>query len=222
MLSKRFLLIPSVISVLIFSGCSTINFSANYYTLPTNCPKEINELWNSIIAQGHFKKTYYIHIVERKESKRLKGIPAISNTTLLLPEDFIKYVYQNYYYDRARILTSVIVHEITHSEYNLPSKPADLHFKADLAAIKILGDDKKTATYYYKTLFVMKNYWYARKGVAGHSLNAGWNAVNGVSWALGGPAAFADFYATDLSRRMYLIAERYKVTSTDCFLRTSQ
>jgi hypothetical protein len=208
--------------ILSLSGCSVVNFSANYYDLPPNYRNEISELWQKLKAQSHFKNDYAVSIISGRDSRRLKGIPAISNNTVLLPEEFIKYCYQNYYYDRLKIFTSVIVHEISHPELNLPSRPPKQHFQADLAAIKMLGDDKGTAYYYYKSLYVVKNYWFARKGMAGHTLNASWNALNGASLLLGGPAYFADFFATDLSERMNMIAKHYSLRSPACFERSQQ
>lgn len=214
--------LPLWLSCLIASGCSVINFSANYYEPPSNYQLEVSEIWGKLKQQLPLKYDYDVRIIAGRDSNRLNGIPAISNKTVLLPNDFVKYIYQNYYDDRAKILTGVMVHEMCHVEYKLPSKPAGKHSQTDIAAIKLLGDNRTTANYYYKSLYVMKNYWFARKGVAGHTLNAGWNAINGVSYALGGPAWFADFFATDLTQRMDLIAKHYKILSTNCFERSGK
>lgn len=208
--------------ILCLTGCSVINFSANYYTPPRNYQHEIVEIWQKVKQQIPLKHDYNIILVEGQDSRKLKGIPAISNNTVVLPQDFVKYVYQNYYDDRARIFASVIVHELTHREYDIPSRPAEKHFQADVAAIKLLGDNRRAAEYYYKSLYVVKNYWFARKGVAGHTLNASWNILNGVSYAVGGPACFADFFATDLSQRMNLLARHYHLPSGICFERSKE
>jgi hypothetical protein len=67
----------------------------------------------------------------------------------------------------------------------------------------------------------MKNYWYARKGVAGHALNAGWNTANAALLVVTGHGHFADWFATDLDERMKLIANSNKIYSSDCFPRSA-
>jgi len=210
------------IASLIFlcSGCSFLNFSANYYEPPGYYQDEVSFLWKKLQKQLTFKNTYQVRIVDGKASDKLNGIPAISGQTVMIPNDFIKYVYQNYYDHRFKILASVMVHEMTHTEYGLPSKPVDKHVQVDFVALKLLSADNEVAADYYRSLFVMKNYWFARKGVAGHALNAGWNAANAASLILGGPAMFADWYATDLSGRMKLITKRYQLKSIKCFERS--
>jgi len=210
-----------IIGLFLFSsGCSFLNFSANYYDPPGYYQDEISFLWTKLQKQLTLKKTYQVRIIDGKASDKLNGIPAISGQTIMIPNDFIKYVYQNYYDHRFKILASVIVHEMTHSEYGLPSKPVDKHVQVDFVALKLLSADQEVAADYYRSLFVMKNYWFARKGVAGHALNAGWNAANAASLFFGGPAMFADWYATDLSGRMKLIAKRYLLGSVKCFERS--
>ena len=130
--------------------------------------------------------------------------------------------YQNYYDHRFKILASVIVHEMVHTEYGLPSKPADKHVQVDFVALDLLSADGDVAADYYRSLFVMKNYWFARKGVAGHALNAGWNAANAALLVFGGPAMFADWYATDLSGRMRQISQRYQLRTIKCFERSAE
>lgn len=206
----------------LLSGCSTINFSANYYTPPENYQTEISQLWQKLRTQLKLKGEYRVHLIEGKDADKQKGIPFISNQTVFLPKDFVKYVYQNYYDDRFKILTSVIAHEVCHGEYNLPSKPPDEHFKTDIVAIKLLGPDTETAEYYFKSLYVVRNYWFARKGMAGHALNAGWNMMSVASLVFGGPAFFMDLYATDLDRRMQLLVKEYKLTSNACFKQTHE
>ena len=208
--------------LLVTSGCSVINFSANYYTPPGNYQAEIMSIWRDLNVQIPFKNQYKISLMQRRDSRKLNGIPAISDKTVFLPLDFVKYVYQNYYDDRVKIFVSVIIHEVSHVEYGLPSKPPKQHVKTDVTAIKLLGEETAIAQDYYRSLFVVKNYWFARKGVAGHSLNAGWNILNGASLFFGGPAYFADFFATDLSQRMKIIAQHYALPSRKCFKRSYQ
>ncbi|HOW35534.1 MAG TPA: hypothetical protein PL155_03900 [Candidatus Omnitrophota bacterium] len=204
------------------SGCSTVNFSANYYTPPENYQYEIVQLWQKLQVQLKLQDGYKVNLIEGKDANKQKGIPFISGQTVFLPKDFVKYVYQNYYDDRFKILTNVIAHEVCHPEYNLPSKPPDEHAKTDFAAIKLLGSNAETAEYYYKSLYVMRNYWFARKGMAGHALNAGWNMMSAASLVFGGPTFFMDLYATDLDRRMKLISKEYKLSSNACFKQTHE
>jgi len=208
--------------VLSLSGCSFINFSANYYRPPANYQQEIVLIWKNLTAQIPLKYDYKISIIGGKDSDRLNGVPAISERNVLLPGDFVKYVYQNYYDDRSKIFSSVIIHEIAHVEFDLPSKPVEKHVETDMRAIQLLGGGESTVRYYYRSLYAMKNYWFARKGVAGHALNAGWNALNLGSLALGGPAAFIDWYATDLEKRMGLIAKHYGLRARGPFKRSRQ
>jgi len=211
------------VGVLIFfsPGCSFLNFSANYYDPPGYYQDEISFLSKKLQGQLTLKKTYQVRIIDGKASDKLNGIPAISGQTIMIPNDFIKYVYQNYYDHRFKILASVIVHELTHEEYGLPSKPVDKHVQVDFVALKLLSADQDVAADYCRALLVIKNYWFARKGVAGHALNAGWNAANAASLFFGGPAMFADWYATDLSGRMKLLAKRYELGSIKCFERSA-
>jgi len=109
--------------VLSLSGCSVINFSANYYTPPANYQNEILQIWKKLKGQIPLKYDYKLSIIGGKDFNKLNGIPAISNRNVLLPEDFVKYVYQNYYDDRSKIFSSVIVHEISHSRTKLRIKP---------------------------------------------------------------------------------------------------
>lgn len=207
---------------LAMQGCSVVNFSANYYTPPPEHLQEIHGLWKKLMADLPLKHGYRYVIVGESEAKGLKGIPAITqDNTVVLPENFVKYVYQNYYDDRMKVFTCIIVHELCHREYGLPSSPPEEHFKVDLQAIKLLGADATTAHNYYKSLYVMRNYWYARKGVAGHTFNVGWNAVNAASVALGGPGAFVDWFATDLDRRLNMLEKNYRIWAGGAFERST-
>ena len=207
---------------LIGSGCSVMNFSANYYSPPPLYQQEIHGLWTKLTSELPLKNKYTYRIVTEQQAKGLKGIPAISGNTMILPENFVKYIYQNYYDDRMKVLTCVIVHELCHREFGGLSAPPEEHFKVDVQAIELLGGDRlATANYYYKSLCVMKNYWYARKGVAGHAFNTGWNLANAASAALGGPAAFVDWFATDLDRRLNMLKKKYKIIVTGAFERSA-
>jgi hypothetical protein len=204
------------------SGCATVNFSANYYTLPDTYQAEVQSVWQKLSAGYQLSGDYRISVIEGDDEKKAKGIPFISNQTVYLPKIFIKYVYQNYYDERFIVLTSVISHEVCHKLYGLPSEPPDAHFQTDLAAIKLLGTSKETVENYFNSLVVVKNYCFARKGMAGHALNVGFNALSVGSMVMGGPGVFMDLYATDLTRRLKLIKREYRLGSVKGFAKTHE
>lgn len=225
-LLKRTHFLPTTL-ILIFnlyllSGCSTVNFSANYYSPPENYQQEAVAFWRVATQNLTLKNDYVITFIEGADSRRLKGIPAISGNVVHLPIDFVKYVYQNYYHDRARILISVIAHEVCHREFGLPSQPPVEHLKTDVAAIKLMGENSETAENYYRSLVVMKDYWFARKGMAGHAVNLGFNAVGMASAFYGGPGFFGDLYGTDLNKRLALLRKHYKIRRSGKFKRSSE
>jgi hypothetical protein len=207
--------------ILCIAGCSVLNFSANYYTPPENYKNELVNLWTDLIAQIDLKRTYRLDIIEGEMADKLNGVPSISANTVLLPNDFIKYVYQNYYKDRYFIIGTVIVHELMHTEISLPSKPPEEHVKTDIAAIKILGENKNLVEDYYRALDVMRNYWFARKGVGGHAANVGWNVANVAALLYVGSGYFRDWYATDLKVRMKMIKKHYDIHVYKTFERSS-
>jgi len=208
-------------AALILSGCSTVNFSADYYTPPEHYRTEMGYLWSDLLKQLTLKHTYEIHIIDGEDADKLNGIPAISGRRVLLPNDFLKYVYQNYYNDRFFLIGSVIIHELMHSELDLPSRPPEEHVKTDIAAIKVLGESEAMATDYFRALHVMHNYWFARKGMGGHALNAGWNLANLASVFYAGKGYFRDWYATDLKVRMKMIKAHYGIKVYSSFTRSS-
>jgi hypothetical protein len=215
-------LVSFILGCCLLSGCSTVNFSANYYTLPDAYETEIVHVWQKLYMQYQLTDGYKISVIEGDDEKKAKGIPFISNQTVYLPKIFIKYVYQNYYDDRLIVLTSVITHEVCHALYYLPSEPPDAHFQTDLAAIKLLGTNKETVENYFNSLVVVKNYCFARKGMAGHALNVGFNALSVSSVVMGGPGVFMDLYATDLTRRLRSIKRAYRFKPFKAFARTHE
>ena len=204
------------------SGCSVVNFSGNYYNLPQNYKNEITGLWLQLNSALPLKHKYTINLAAEEEIKGLKGIPALTqNNTVIMPVNFVKYVYQNYYDDRIKIFTCVIVHEMAHAEFGLPSQPPDAHFKTDFAAIKLLGDqDSNSAQYFYNSFKVLHNYWFARKGMAGHTLNVGWNVANAAALAYGGTANFKDWFATDIKIRLKLLRKNFTIDRRAAFKRS--
>lgn len=206
---------------LILLGCATVNFSGNYYRLPTNYRQEVQQTWDKLIGELPLKNSYQYVILTDAQFKKSKGIPAISERTVILPESFLKYVYQNYYDHRVVILSAVITHEMCHVEFDLPSQPPPEHFKVDQAAIRLLGKGMVSATFYYQSLYVMRNYWFARKGMGGHAFNVGWNAAQVAALAVTGHGFFADWFATDLEERLRRIAGSTRLLTTECFPRSA-
>lgn len=208
-------------------GCATVNFSANYYTPPENYQAEVRTQFNGLISHLNTSHHYDLTIVSKDHLLKNKGIPEIEGDTLRLPENFIKYIYQNYYNDRFTILICVITHEICHTEYNLSdTSTPQAHFQTDLQAIKMLEMWKfpisVTASDYYKSLFVLRNYWVARKGVGGHLFNIGWNVLNAATLAYAGSGTFVDWFATDVDGRMSLLVRQFGIKDYTCFKRSQK
>ena len=195
----------------LLTGCATVNFSANYFTPPSNYKSEVTKLWKELIYKLplKYKYSYSMRIVSDKECNT-KGIPGIKNAVVSIPDNYIKYMYQNYYKDRFIILTCMMVHELCHAEYKLPDKPPAVHFQTDGKAISLLSSYTTISAYdYYRSNSALKNYWSARKGAAGHAFNIGWNVAQVASIAMGGPYCFVDWFATDLNQRQSLLSKRY-------------
>ena len=102
-MNKKQLLLPILILSLL-SGCATLNFSANYYSPPSNYKAEVEKLWKELIYNLPLKYSYSIQIVSDEECNT-KGIPGINNGVVKIPDNFIKYMYQNYYEHKFIILT---------------------------------------------------------------------------------------------------------------------
>ena len=84
------------------------------------------------------KYAYNFHVVSDRECKA--GIPYIEKYDLKIPDNFLKYAYQNYYADRFMILSSLIAHEICHTEYSLTNgRTPKEHFGVDKKAIEMLA-----------------------------------------------------------------------------------
>ena len=202
-------------------GCATVNFSANYYNPPTNYKVEVNDLFNELKAKLGLKYDYAMSIVSDDQCRGIKGIPEILGTEIHLPENLIKYIYQNYYDNRNEVLISTLAHEICHTEFSLlDQETPQAHFLVDNKAIELMHKLMYTATDYYKSLFVLRNYWFARKRMGGHALNSGWNLVNLASLAFVGVGFFKDWYSTDISTRMKLCSGSYKIKDRSCFGRS--
>ena len=212
--------LSTIAAVFMLSGCATINFSANYYTPPDNYRAEVKSLWDEYLAHASLSTGYKLNIVSDREC--MDGIPEIEQTTVKFPDNFIKYVYQNYYDSRFKVLLCVASHEVCHNEYRLfdQSNPK-AHFQVDQKAIELIkARTSFSSEDYYASLMVVKDYWFARKGVGGHLFNAGWNMASAASMFYGGPGYFRDWFATDLSGRLALISRRYKVHSGSRFQRS--
>jgi len=210
-----------ILASLTLVGCSTLNFSANHYSPPSGYLTEVKEDWGELTARFTLKYNYTMDIVTDIQCQGLKGIPEIQNTNVRLPDKFVRYIYQNYYQDRFKVLSSIFAHEICHVEYGLPSSPPQVHFQTDQKAIEMLRSKNIcSGVDYYKSLFVLRNYWFARKGVGGHAFNIGWNILQVASLVYAGSAHFVDWFATDLDKRLQLIARQYKIKGYSCFKRS--
>lgn len=218
---KRLLYI--LVLLITTNGCATINFSANYYTPPENYQIEVRKLWNELLIKLPLKYSYNMSIVSDNGCKGMKGVPEIESGNVRLPDNFVKYVYQNYYDDRFKIMTCIIAHELCHSEYNIGMESPEVHVQVDARAGELLERNTDISPQdFYSSLFVLRNYWIARKGVVGHLSNIGWNAISLVSLLYGGSYYFVDWFATDLDKRMAAIYRAGKETGViehRCFKR---
>ncbi len=216
-----------IIPIFLLSGCATVNFSSKYYTLPTDYKKDIDEVWNEIILKVPLKyKNYYSYRIVKDNQTSLAGIPQIkqegNNVVVMLPEYFIKYVWEFYYpICHKYVIDCVFIHELGHPESGYSDKPPEQHFLCDKYTIEKLMLPNYTSNTYYSTLIVIKDYWSARKGVGGHLFNWGWNILNLYSIAMGGFGSVGDLYATDLNYRISAIKSTYPYT-TFCFKRNKQ
>lgn len=209
-----------IVIALFLPGCATVNFSANYFTPPDNYKDEVKNEWSGLTGKFALKNQYLLKLVSDRECST-PGIPEINGNTVKIPETFIKYIYQNYYDNKFLVLNCIISHELCHTEYSLYNQSTpQAHFQVDKKAIELLQDKNIcTAQDYYKSLFVLRNYWFARKGVAGHTFNIGWNVAQVASLVYAGSANFVDWFATDLDKRLALISKAYRVRSGSCFKR---
>jgi len=199
-----------------------LNFSANYYNPPQDYQAEVKNIWGEFLVKLPLKYSYSMSIVSDKECTGLKGIPEIGNRHVNMPDNMVKYTYQNYYKDRAKILNCIFAHEISHVEYNLyDMSTPQAHLQVDIKATEMLaGNTDITATDFYKSLFVLKNYWFSRKGLGGHLANVGWNIINVATLIYGGSGYFRDWFATDVNKRMSLYIRHYKLKDSSCFTRS--
>lgn len=194
-------------------GCASFKSTA----LTTDHQKEVRHLLQKINTDFPLKHEYQVRILPNKQMKDTKGVPAISGSILAFPEDFVKYVYQKYYHHRLKIFTCIMVHEIVHTEFDLPSRPPPQHYLTDRAAIKLMGESQESIQYYYDSLRVMKKYWLASRSVGGHMWNVGWNLGNAALLAYVGQGYFVDWFATDLKERMKLLRKEYDINKRSSF-----
>ena len=200
--------------VICLSGCATVNFSSKYYAPPVDYHNEVTaihrEVTDGLDKSIGLKYYYSIKICSEKETTT-PGVPEIQpDHTVLIPEYFIRYVYEFYYLDRKVILTSLLCHELAHHEYNIPYNSPQTHYLTDKKAIDcLLPHTSATSLDFYNTLCIFQYYWSARKGAGGHLFNIGWNAMNIAAIALGGFGSVGDLYATDISTRISLMRRDY-------------
>lgn len=197
------------------SGCATVNFSSKYYTPPTNYEKDIEEVWNEINTKVPLKhKGYYCYRIVKDNKTNPPGIPqSISegnNRIILIPEYFIKYVWEFYYPNYHKdIISCLFSHELGHPESGYSDKPPEQHLLCDKYTIQNLLLPSVTSSTYYSTLIVVRDYWSARKGIGGHLFNIGWNILNVGTYLFAGYGYFVDWYSTDLNNRISTIKATY-------------
>ena len=206
------------------SGCATAqkNSFQDFAIQEQEYKNESLQIFANIQRNYSFKYNYKMYFPQGKEAKKLKGVPSISNDVIIMPETFLAYVYKNYYNDRLIILTCVLVHEMSHREFNLPSKPPKEHVQTDIQAIQLLGGDEQTVQNFCKTLKVVQQYWVDSKGLSGSMLNIGWNLANVASLAYGGPAFFHDWLASDAKIRRKLLIKHFHIKGNPSFIKSSR
>lgn len=196
-------------------GCATVNFSSKYYTLPEDYRKDIDAILTS--ARIPIRAPYKPYICLDKCDSAASGIPYTDGTSVYLPKTFLQYVYEFYYNDRAKIILCTYLHEVTHNEFGIGSKPPEAHYLCDKAVIERFfnnGNNSASNVFYtpsdlYSSLLVIQDYWRARKGLGGHLFNIGWNALNAVSLFYGGSGSIGDLYAVDIATRIQLMRRDY-------------
>ncbi|MDO8488822.1 MAG: hypothetical protein Q7S42_01740 [Candidatus Omnitrophota bacterium] len=217
-------LILALLLIPLLSGCASVNFSSKYYSLPANYEKDLNDVWNQMITKIplKYKNSYSYRIVKDNQTKPA-GIPQSrqegNNVVILIPEYFVKYVWEFYYpkYNQE-IMSCLFAHELGHPESQYSSKTPKEHLLCDKYTIKNLLLPPATVTTYYSTLIVVRDYWSARKGAGGHLFNAGWNSLNIASTIFVGVGFIGDLYATDLNYRISSLKRAYP-SAKFCFKR---
>lgn len=209
-------LIISLLFIPFLSGCAAVNFSSKYYTPPDNYEQEIAKIWNEMITKVPLKhKDYYTYRIVKDNQTKPSGIPQSvskgSSCTILIPEYFIKYVWEFYYPNyHQEIIGCLFSHELGHPESNYSSATPQQHVLCDEYTIKNLLLPTSTFNTYYSTLIVVRDYWLARKGVGGHVFNIGWNALNITSLIFFGAGQVGDLYATDLNYRISKLRKSHR------------
>lgn len=199
-------------------GCATVNFSSKYYTLPEDYKKDIEQILTS--ARIPITHSYAWVICIDQCDRNASGVLFFNpdDRTIYLPKTFLQYIYEFYYNHRAQILVCTFLHEITHNEFGIASKPPETHYLCDKAVIEKFfnnnGANPISNVFYtpnemYSTLIVTQDYWRARKGLGGHLANVGWNLLNLATLAYAGSGTFVDWFATDISVRINLLRRDY-------------
>ncbi len=213
-----------LILTIFISGCATVNFSSKYYTLPNAYEKDIQEVWNEINTKIPLKhKGYYFYRIVKDNQTTPPGMPQSvsegNNRIILIPEYFIKYVYEFYYPAYHKIIIGCLfAHELGHPESGYLSSTPQQHILCDRYTIENLMLPYYTSNDYYSMLIVAKDYWSARKGVGGHLFNIGWNILNVGTYLFAGFGYFNDWFATDVNNRISALKSTYPHT-VFCFKR---
>ena len=193
--------------IILLSGYASVNFSSKYYTLPADYQKDIDEVWNDMMTKVPLKhELYYFYRIVKDNQTSLAGVPEIrklgvgsdNNMVVLIPEYFIKYVYEFYYPKyHKEIISCLFAHELGHPESGYSSENQNDHFLCDKYSIKNLLLPPANSDTYYSMLIVVKQYWSARKGIGGHLFNFGLNLAT-ITYL----KSTIDLFGTDLNYRI--------------------
>lgn len=197
-----------IIGLLLFlPGCTTVNFSSKYYNLPTGYEKDIDEVWNDIMTKVPLKyELYYFYKIVKDNETSTPGVPEIRplgtgskyNMVVMIPEYFIKYIYEFYYPKyHKEIIACIFAHELGHPESDHSSNNQEDHFLCDKYSINNLLLPPTNSDTYYSMLIVVKQYWSARKGIGGHLFNFALNLAT-ITYL----KSTMDLFGTDLNYRI--------------------
>jgi hypothetical protein len=208
-------LIIILLVVPFLSSCATVNFSSKYYTPPSNYDKDIAEAWNEILIKVPLKnKSHYSYRIVKDKETKPAGMPQSikegDNFVILVPEYYIKYVYEFYYPNYHKIIMCCLFsHELGHPESGYSSDTIPQHILCDKYTIEHLLIPTVSPVDYYSTLVISAKYFSARKGLGGHAFNIGWNILNAATFVFVGYGYFNDWYANDINKRLYALRRSY-------------
>jgi|GEM_PF-4253947 len=217
-LKKRLL----VILGLFLSGCTTIPRTPQYIKSYTQGIDTVFRDVNKLPLQN----VYSYKIVSPQETTQ-PNIPEIRGTCIYIPQVFIDYIYKYYYDNSSEIFTCLVLHEISHTEFNLPDKPVETHYVVDEKAFNLFlspvfphdGIDKINE--FYSFLKVIQNYSESLKGAEKHCFNILWNTANAASYLYAGFGSFGDWFAYDITSRIYYFQGKHLIKIKFIFKRSN-